>query len=331
MGKYAGKNVLVTGAAGFIGSHLTEALLSAGANVTALVRYNSRGSNGLLTSLTQKASPQSLSLLRGDITDINSVDTAVKGQDFVFHLAALVAIPYSYEAPKSYLRTNIEGTLNVLESVRKYGTKRLVHTSTSEVYGSALYVPMDETHSLQAQSPYAASKIAADKLVESYCRSFDVPAVTVRPFNTYGPGQSPRAVIPVTIQQALWSDEIRLGAIHPVRDMTFVGDTVRGFLYLGVKEGVESGTFNLGTGEGHSIGDIANRIRELTGRKDTIQYDPDRTRPSASEVDRLVSDHSRITQMCGWKPSVGLDEGLQRTIDWFRLKERPKNPGEYRK
>lgn len=317
----AGRKVLVTGAAGFIGSHLAEALVRVGADVSALVRYGSAGSTGFLAEAPDDIAA-SIRIVRGDVTDLDSVCSATAGQEIILHLAALIAIPYSYEAPRSYLRTNAEGTLNVLEAARRAGVQRLVHTSTSEVYGSARYVPIDEAHPLQAQSPYAASKTAADMLAQSWHCSFGVPVVTIRPFNTYGPRQSPRAVIPATILQALWSDGVRLGATAPVRDMTFVSDTVRGFLLAACTPGLEGSTFNLGTGVGHSIGDIAQRILALTGRTGTIALDPQRLRPAASEVDRLLSSHAAFTAASGWRPDVGLDEGLQRTIDWFRQRPR---------
>lgn len=324
----AGRKVLVTGAAGFIGSHLTEALVRAGADVTALVRYVSNGNTGFLAEAPADIARE-VRPFRGDITDPESVALAAHGQEIIFHLAALIAIPYSYEAPRSYLRANAEGTLNVLEAARRHDTQRVVHTSTSEVYGSARYVPIDERHPLQGQSPYSASKIAADKLAESYHLSFGVPVVTIRPFNTYGPRQSPRAVIPATILQALWSDEVRLGATDPVRDMTYVDDTVRGFLHGATTSGIEGHSYNLGTGTGHRVGDIVARILAQCGRGDAPLLDPARMRPPSSEVDRLVSDHAAFSAASGWQPQIGLDEGLRRTIEWFRSRGRPPAPQEY--
>lgn len=326
--RLAGRRVLVTGAGGFIGSHLAEALVREGAEVTAFVRYNSRGAIGFLSDVPEDVR-RSLRVHAGDITDRQSISAAVAGQDVVFHLAALIAIPYSYLAPRSYMHVNAEGTLNVLEAVREHGTARLIHTSTSEVYGSAQYVPIDEAHPLQGQSPYSATKIGADKIVEAYHRSFAIPAVTIRPFNTFGPRQSARAVIPATIAQALWSDEVRLGATEPVRDMTYVSDTVEGYLTAAVTPGLEGGVYNLGTGKGHSIGDIAQRIMHLTGRNDTPVQDPERLRPTASEVDRLISDHQAFTAASGWTPAISLDDGLERTIAWFREQGPPSAPGEY--
>ncbi len=324
----SGKRVLVTGAGGFIGSHLTEALVQAGARVTALLRYGSAGSIGHLATLPA-AVRGAIEPCFGDIGDAEFVRSVVEGHEVVFHLAALIAIPYSYTAPRSYLRTNAEGTLNVLEAVRQCEVPAMIHTSTSEVYGSARYVPMDEAHPLQGQSPYSASKIAADKLAEAYHRSFGVPVVTVRPFNTYGPRQSARAVIPATILQALWSPSVRLGATSPIRDMTFVSDTVAGFLAAAATPGLAGGTYNLGTGEGFAVGDIVATILRLTGREDAVETDPQRLRPDASEVDRLVSSNQAFRAATGWAPAVDLETGLQRTIDWFRAQGRPDDPQAY--
>ena len=253
---------------------------------------------------------------------------AIEGQEIVFHLAALIAIPFSYTAPRSYVRTNVEGTLNVLEAARRYGTARVVHTSTSEVYGTAQRVPIDETHPLQGQSPYSASKIGADKLAESYYRSFGTPVVTVRPFNTFGPRQSARAFIPTIISQALVRDEIRLGALTPERDMTFVSDSVAGFIAAGTAPAIEGMTINLGTGETHSVGWFAERIQRLMGTSKPIKQDDQRVRPELSEVHKLVSDNALAHSKMGWAPRMGLDDGLQQTIafveanrDLFRTDE----------
>jgi nucleoside-diphosphate-sugar epimerase len=260
---YRGKKVLITGAGGFIGSHLTEACARLGATVTAMTRYNSSSSHAMLKYADREVMG-AVSILPGNIEDSEFVSSAMAGQDVVFHLAALIAIPYSYIAPRSYIRTNVEGTLNVIEAARRTGT-RVVHTSTSEVYGTALRVPIDENHPLQGQSPYSASKIAADKLVESYVLSFGLDAVTARPFNTFGPRQSARAFIPTVILQALTSDVVELGALDPLRDMTYVADTVEGFLHAGIAENVAGETINFGTGETHSIGAVARRILEQGG------------------------------------------------------------------
>ena len=312
-----GRRALVTGAGGFIGSHLAEALVGEGAEVTALVHYNANSAIGNLVH----AAPDRLAAMRivhGDLTDGDYVRHVVEGQELVFHLGALIAIPYSYVAPRSYVRANVEGTLNVLEAARRLGAGRVLHTSTSEVYGTALRVPIDEDHPLQGQSPYSASKIGADKMAEAYHRSFELPVVTVRPFNTFGPRQSARAFIPTVISQALANGRVRLGSLDPERDMTFVADTVRGFLAAATARGVEGETINLGTGETHTIGRIAERILELMGVDAPIEHDPDRVRPARSEVGRLVSDNAKARRRMGWEPRVSLDAGLERTIAFIR-------------
>lgn len=312
------KDVLVTGAAGFIGSHLVDALARGGARVRALVRYNAQASVGNLRWVAPEVMAE-VKVIHGDVNDGEFVKRLVEGCDSVFHLAALIAIPYSYLAPRSYVQTNVAGTLNVLEAVRECRTPRLIHTSTSEVYGSARFVPMDEAHPLQAQSPYSATKIAADKLVESYVRSFETPAVTVRPFNTFGPRQSARAVIPTVIGQALARPEvIRLGATTPVRDFTYVSDTVDGFIAAAESDAVLGGCFNLGTGNGVSIGDLAQAILDMMEVPARVEEDAERIRPEGSEVDRLVSTHKAFHEATGWLPKVGLSDGLMRTIDFFR-------------
>lgn len=308
--------VLVTGAGGFIGSHLCETLVARGAQVSALVHYNAGSSIGSLRHVERDALDR-MKIEFGNIEDGDQVRRLVEGHDIVFHLAALIAIPFSYVAPRSYVRANVEGTLNVLEAARQLGTRRVVHTSTSEVYGTARTVPIDEDHPLQGQSPYSASKIGADKLSESYHASFDLPVVTVRPFNTYGPRQSARAFIPTIVSQALTRKTIRLGALDPLRDMTFVSDTVEGFIAAALADGVEGETINLGTGETHSIGDFAARILGLMGCDAPIEQDPDRIRPAKSEVGRLVSDNAKAARLLGWRPAVGLDDGLRRTIDFI--------------
>lgn len=312
-----GKKVLVTGAGGFIGSHLTEALVIAGATTTAMVRYNSGSLIGNLEFIDDDARKE-MRVVSGTIEDSDFVYKAIEGQDIVFHLAALIAIPYSYEAPRSYVRTNIEGTLNVLEAARRYGVSRVVHTSTSEVYGTALKTPIDESHPLQGQSPYSASKIAADKLAESYYRSFSTPVTTLRPFNTFGPRQSARAFIPTIISQAIKRNEIRLGSLTPERDMTFVGDTVAGFMAAATVPGIEGRTINLGTGETHSVGWFAERILGLMDVDKPIVEDDERRRPPLSEVMKLVSDNTQAQEVMGWSPKVSLDDGLRQTIEFVR-------------
>jgi NAD dependent epimerase/dehydratase len=313
-----GKNVLVTGAGGFIGSHLVEALVRSGARVRALLRYNAQASIGNMQWMAPEVLAE-VKVVHGDLNDGEFVTLLVEGCDVVFHLGALIAIPYSYLAPRSYVQTNVGGTLNVLEAVRACKTPRLIHTSTSEVYGSARYVPIDEAHPLQAQSPYAATKIAADKLVESYVRSFELPAVTLRPFNTFGPRQSARAVIPTVIGQALGRPEaIRLGATTPVRDFTYVADTVDGFIAAASTESTHGGCFNLGTGSSVSIGELARSILDLMKVPARIEADAERFRPEGSEVDRLTSSYHAFHQATGWKPAVDLSEGLSRTIAFFQ-------------
>lgn len=312
-----GTRVLVTGAAGFIGSHLVERLLALGCRVRAFVHYNGGGYRHNLELLSREAQ-RAIEEVSGDLTDPYAVDAAIAGQEVVFHLAALIAIPYSYRAPAAYVATNVMGTLNVLEACRRHGVQRLVHTSTSEVYGTAQYVPIDEQHPQVAQSPYAASKIAADKLVESFQRSFDVSAVIVRPFNTFGPRQSGRAVIPTIISQALSGEAIRLGSVAPVRDFTFVTDTAAGFVAAARSNAVVGQVVQLGTGVGVSVGDVARLVLQRVGRDLPIVEDPSRVRPAQSEVERLIASNSRAQSLTGWRPEVDLATGLDRTIAFIR-------------
>jgi len=309
--------VLVTGAAGFIGSHLSEALVTAGANVRAFVRYNSRNDYGWLEA-ADPAAVAEMEIFRGDLANPEAARNAVAGCDVVLHLGALIPIPYSYKHPREYVTANVEGTLNILEGCRAAGVERLVHTSTSEVYGTALRVPIDEGHPLQAQSPYAASKVGADKLALSYQQSFDTPVVVARPFNTFGPRQTARAIIPTIISQALSREEIQLGSTTPTRDFLYVTDTARGMMRCAEVAGVEGETFNLGTGLEISVGDTAARILEALGVDVPITVADDRKRPPNSEVERLVADISRARDRLGWHPEVDFDEGLRRTIDWLR-------------
>lgn len=309
------KRVLVTGAGGFIGSHLTERLVALGADVRAFVHYNALGTWGWLDHSPVRGE---IEVMAGDVTDRDSVRQAMEGVEIAFHLAALIGIPYSYRAPASYVRTNVEGTLNVLCAARELGLERVVHTSTSEVYGTARRLPIDETHPLQGQSPYAATKIGADKLVESYGLSFDLPVVTVRPFNTYGPRQSSRAVIPNIITQLLAGEIVRLGNLHPTRDLNYVSDTVEGFVRAASAPAAVGETFNLGSGREISIGDLARLIASLMGQSISIEDDAARLRPDGSEVERLLADSMRARTLLGWQPVTNLEKGLEQTIEWMR-------------
>ncbi len=309
------RQVLVTGAGGFIGSHLAEALCNAGARVRAMVHYNALLSH--------------MDVYSGDICDRDSVRTAVRGMDTVFHLAALIAIPYSYRAPESYIRTNIQGTMNILQEARECSVRRVVHTSTSEVYGTARYTPIDEAHPLQGQSPYSASKIGADKMAEAFYFSFGVPVVTVRPFNTFGPRQSARAVIPTIITQCLRGEEVRLGSLAPLRDLNFVTNTVEGFILAGLSEKAVGCTINLGSGREISIGDLAELIGQLSEQPLRITSDNQRIRPERSEVGRLLACNALAKEILDWKPRVTLEDGLRQTIAWFRENTRRYNPENY--
>ena len=313
---YSGMKVLVTGAAGFIGSRLVQRLVEAGAHVRAFIRYTSRPEFGNLNPLPPEVFHQ-VEIVRGDLEDHAAINYAMEGVELVFHLGALISIPYSYVHPVETARTNILGTLNVLESCRQSKAK-LIHTSTSEVYGSALRVPIDEEHPLQAQSPYSASKIGADKLVESYYRSFDVQSLTVRPFNTYGPGQSTRAVIPTIITQALTSNQIHLGNLTTKRDFTYLDDTVNGFLKAASIARWDGRVYNLGTGDEVSIGEVAQQIFDYLNINPEIIIDQERLRPEKSEVLRLVSDNTKAKRELGWEPQFGLSEGLAATIEWIK-------------
>ena len=310
--------VLVTGADGFIGSHLTEELVKSGEKVTAFCLYNSFGTLGWIDTLPKEIRSE-IEIFTGDVRDPNGVRTAMRGQQRVFHLAALIAIPFSYHSPDSYVDTNIKGTLNVLNAARELGTERVMVTSTSEVYGTAQYVPIDEKHPFQGQSPYSATKIGADRLAESFYRSFDLPVTIVRPFNTYGPRQSGRAVIPTIISQLLaGQQEIHLGKLSPTRDFNFVKDTAHGFMAIADCPAAIGQELNIATGEEHSIGDLANELIAQINPNAKIVCEEERLRPEKSEVNRLLGDSTKMRNLTGWKPEYSFEQGLAETINWIR-------------
>ncbi|HEY4789565.1 MAG TPA: NAD-dependent 4,6-dehydratase LegB [Bacteroidales bacterium] len=312
------KRALVTGADGFIGSHLTEALVDAGVKVKAFVYYNSFNSWGWLDSLP-KEKLNNIEIFTGDIRDPNGVRSAMKDVDVVFHLAALIAIPYSYHSPDSYVDTNIKGTLNVLQAGRDLGIQKILVTSTSEVYGTAKYVPIDEVHPRQGQSPYSATKIGADHIAESFYRSFNLPVTIVRPFNTYGPRQSARAVIPTIMTQLLnGKEEIKLGALHPTRDLVYVKDTARGFMEIAKCDDLIGEEVNISTQHEISIGDLGQLLIDLINPKAKIVTDSERLRPGKSEVERLLGSNQKLLKYTGWVPQTDLKTGLQQTIAWFK-------------
>jgi NAD dependent epimerase/dehydratase len=316
-----GKKILVTGADGFIGSHLVEALLDEGCYVRAFVFYNSLNSWGWLDTFP-KNKLKDIEVFAGDIRDPNGIRTAVREIDIVFHLAALIGIPFSYHSPDSYIDTNIKGTLNILQACRDYGIERVIVTSTSEVYGTARYVPIDEKHPIQGQSPYSATKIGADKIAESFYRSFDTPVIIARPFNTYGPRQSARAIIPTIITQLLnGSKKIRLGSLHTTRDLNYVTDICSGFIALSKCDDAIGQEINIGSGQEISIGDLAKKIINLINVDAQIVCEDVRIRPQKSEVERLLCDNSLIKKLTGWKPKIFLEEGLMKTIEWFKNKK----------
>jgi NAD dependent epimerase/dehydratase len=313
-----GKKILVTGADGFIGSHLTESLVEQGYNVRAFVYYNSFNSWGWLDSL-KRGKINEIEIFTGDIRDPHGVEAAVKGCDLIFHLAALIAIPFSYHSPDSYVETNIKGTLNVLQAARKFRVKKAIFTSTSEVYGTAQYVPINENHPMQAQSPYSATKIAADHLAESFYRSFGLPVVIARPFNTYGPRQSARAIIPTIITQLLaGAKEIHLGNLTPTRDFNYVKDVCRAFLEIAGSKKTIGEEVNISSGIEVSIEKLAEILADKLNRRTKIIIDKERKRPKGSEVERLLGSNEKIT---GWKPKYSLEKGLEETIMWFKKTE----------
>jgi UDP-glucose 4-epimerase len=327
--RWQGKRVLVTGADGFIGSHLTERLVCEGADVRAFVLYNSFSSWGWLDQSPAEVR-DALDVRPGDIRDAEQVADAVHGREVVFHLAALISVPYSFQAPRSFVDTNVGGTLNVLEAARRAGGAKVVQTSTSEVYGTPKDVPIRETHPLQAQSPYAASKIAADKLAESFSHTFELPVVVLRPFNTYGPRQSSRAVLPAILTQLLaGKEEITLGAMWPRRDLTYVDDTIEGFLRAAEVDEAVGETIQLGTGRDVSIRELAELAMTVLDLSATIRSEDERLRPPNSEVDRLLSDPSRAKEILGWTPAVCLEEGIRRTAEWLRRNGSGETAGRY--
>ena len=313
-----GKKVLVTGAEGFIGSHLTERLVELGAEVTALVQYNSFNNWGWIDSFDKNVL-DSIKVETGDIRELDGMNRIVKGNEVVFHLAALIAIPYSYLSPMAYVRTNVEGTTNVLEACRNHGVEKIMHTSTSETYGTALYVPIDEKHPMQGQSPYSASKIGADMIAESFYRSFDMPIATVRPFNTYGPRQSARAVIPTIISQILaGKKEVKLGSLTPTRDFNYVKDTAEAFIKVAESDNTTGQVINAGSNYEISIGDTVKKIINILGEDIKIICDENRLRPEKSEVNRLWADNTKIKQLTYWTPKYTIDEGLAETVEWIK-------------
>lgn len=318
MNALAGRPVLVTGGGGFIGGHLAARLVEAGAHVRALLHYNSRGDRGTLAWL-EPTIVEEIEIQFGDVRDFESVAQTVEGTEVVFHLAAWIAIPYSYVNPRGFVETNVLGTLNVAQAARSAGVKRVVATSTSEVYGSAQFVPITEDHPLEAQSPYAASKIGADKVMESFQRSFDLEVTILRPFNTYGPHQSARAVIPTIISQGLAGNSLRLGSLEPRRDLTYVSDTVEGFLAAAAAPAAANRTLQLGTNRDVSVGEIVEMVGRILGEELVVEREEQRVRPPSSEVMRLLSNPALARELTGWEPKVSLEEGLSRTIDYIRV------------
>ena len=310
------KKVLITGADGFIGSHLTERLISQGARVRAFVMYNSFNTWGWIDTFSSREK-EAVDIVSGNIRETDLLKQALKDVDIVFHLAALIAIPYSYASPSSYIKTNVEGTLNILQTGLECGVEKIIHTSTSEVYGTAQYIPIDEKHPLQGQSPYSASKIGADMVAESFYRSFNLPVTTVRPFNTYGPRQSARAIIPTLILQMLKGTTIRVGSLHPIRDFTYVSDTVEGFIKAAETDGINGEVINIGSNQGISIGELTNTLAQIVGKEITIECEEERVRPAHSEVNRLLCNNHKAKELMKWQPTIKLTEGLAKTVNWL--------------
>lgn len=325
---WSGKRVVVTGAGGFIGSHLTERLVNLGASTTAFLRYNSRSEAGLLDECPAEVRTE-IHMVWGDLRDPDNVRKALQKADVVFHLGALVGIPYSYESPRQYVDANVLGTLNVLEAVRAGEVGRMVQTSTSEVYGTPVYTPIDENHPLQGQSPYSATKIGADKLAESFWRTYKLPVATLRPFNTFGPRQSARAILPTIIRQALKGSEIRLGSLTPIRDMNYVGDTVDGFIRIASSDAALGRVVNIGSGRGLTVGEMVEGVSTALGKKITVVDDPDRVRPPSSEVEALIADATLAHQLFGWSSVTPFEDGLKRTIEWFSENRLDLDPAQY--
>jgi NAD dependent epimerase/dehydratase len=326
----SGKTVAITGADGFIGSHLCELLVQSGASVRALVYYNSWNEKGWLRDVPRNIVGQ-MELVYGDIRDIELIRKFVKGCDYVFHLSSLIAIPYSYEAPRSYIDTNVTGAINVLQACRENDKLiRLVHVSTSEVYGTAQQVPISESHPLVGQSPYSASKIAADKMAESFYLSFGLPVVTARPFNTFGPRQTARAVIPTIASQLVSGiTKLKLGSLHPTRDFNYATDTAEGLLALGLCAAAEGRVVNIGSGEEWSIGETVKILGEISGREIEIETDDNRIRPENSEVFRLLADNTLIRELTGWKSKVSFRVGLSNTLEWITRNQHLFNPEKF--
>jgi len=325
---YREKTVLVTGAGGFIGSCLAEQLAAEGARVRAFLRYNSRNNKGWLADLALDTA-EAIGVVWGDLKDPEAVRNAVRGADIVFHLGALIAIPFSYQNPTDFFQTNVLGTLHVATACREFGIERLVHTSTSEVYGSARQIPMTEDHPQTAQSPYSASKIGADRVVESFIHAYDLPAVIVRPFNTYGPRQSERAVIPTVIRQVLYADRLRLGSLYPTRDFTYITDTVAAFCAAGRAEALAGRTVHFGTGRETSIKQVIEMVMRIAGRELPVEQDDARVRPASSEVDRLLCDPSIFQGLTGWRAQVPLEEGLKKVFDYHKAHPQPAGRREF--